>query len=140
MPKSCLVTALALSADGSEGHCPESKAWWEGLNGEHSVFITCCVFHLSHLGSPPWVGKIPWRRAWRPTSVFLSGKSPWTEEPGGLQPGGVGKSWTRLSNSAQHSTVFPKAPFLPFYYQSRNPYASRVLTMAMKANDVFNFI
>ena len=32
-----------------------------------------------------WVGKIPWRRAWQPTLVFLPGESPWTEEPGGLQ-------------------------------------------------------
>ena len=23
----------------------------------------------------PWVGKIPWRRAWQPTPVFLPGKS-----------------------------------------------------------------
>ena len=28
----------------------------------------------------PWVGKIPWRRAWQPTPVFLTGESPWTEE------------------------------------------------------------
>ena len=33
----------------------------------------------------PWVGKIPWRRAWQPTPVFLSRESPWTEEPSGLQ-------------------------------------------------------
>ena len=33
----------------------------------------------------PWVGKIPWRRAWQPTPVFLPGESPRTEEPGGLQ-------------------------------------------------------
>ena len=31
------------------------------------------------------IGKIPWRRAWQPTPVFLPGESPWTEEPGGLQ-------------------------------------------------------
>ena len=31
----------------------------------------------------PLVGKIPWRRAWQPTPVFLPGESPWTEEPGG---------------------------------------------------------
>ena len=31
------------------------------------------------------MGKIPWRRAWQPTPVFLPGESPWTEEPGGLQ-------------------------------------------------------
>ena len=23
----------------------------------------------------PWVGKVPWRRKWQPTSVLLSGKS-----------------------------------------------------------------
>ena len=28
----------------------------------------------------PWTEKIPWRRAWQPTSVFLSGESPWTDE------------------------------------------------------------
>ena len=33
----------------------------------------------------PLVGKIPWRRAWQPTLVFLSEEFPWTEEPGGLQ-------------------------------------------------------
>ena len=30
-------------------------------------------------------GKVPWRRAWQPTPVFLPGESPWTEEPGELQ-------------------------------------------------------
>ena len=33
----------------------------------------------------PWVGKSPWSRKWQRTPVFLSGESPWTEEPGGLQ-------------------------------------------------------
>ena len=37
-----------------------------------------CGFH-------PWLGKIPWRRAWQPILVFLPVKSPWTEEPGRLQ-------------------------------------------------------
>ena len=38
------------------------------------------------LGSiPRSVGKIPWRRAWQPTPVFLPGESPWTEGPVGLQ-------------------------------------------------------
>ena len=32
-----------------------------------------------------WSGKIPWRRKWQPTPVSLPGKTPWTEEPGGLQ-------------------------------------------------------
>ena len=29
-----------------------------------------------------WAGKIPWRRRWQPTPVFLPGKIPWMEEPG----------------------------------------------------------
>ena len=44
----------------------------------------------------PWVGKIPWRRAWQPTPLFLPGESPWTEGPGGLQSMGsqrVGHNW-----------------------------------------------
>ena len=35
------------------------------------------------------MGKIPWRRKWQPTLVFLPGKSQrrWTEEPGRLPLG-----------------------------------------------------
>ena len=39
---------------------------------------------LKRCSFDPWVGKIPWRRARQPTPVFFPGKSPWTEEPGGL--------------------------------------------------------
>ena len=43
------------------------------------------------LGSTPWFGKIPWRRTWQPTSVFLPEESPWTEEPDGYCPWGSQK-------------------------------------------------
>ena len=33
----------------------------------------------------PRVRKIPWRREWQPTPVFLPEESPWTEEPSRLQ-------------------------------------------------------
>ena len=42
-------------------------------------------------GLDPWIGRIPWRRAWQPTPVFLPGESPWTEELGGLQSMGLQK-------------------------------------------------
>ena len=38
--------------------------------------------------------EIPWSRKWQPTPVFLPGKIPWTEEPGGLQSIGS-QSWTQ---------------------------------------------
>ena len=51
-------------------------------------------------GFYPWVGKIPWRRAWQPTLEFLPGESPWTEEPGRLQSKGLHKvrhDWSDLA-------------------------------------------
>ena len=32
----------------------------------------------------PYVGKIPWRRAWKPTPIVFTEKIPWGEEPSGL--------------------------------------------------------
>ena len=40
-------------------------------------------------GFNPWFGKIFWRMEWQSTPVFLPGKIPWTEEPGGLQSMGL---------------------------------------------------
>ena len=36
----------------------------------------------------PWVGKIPWRRAWQPISVFLPGKFCWQRSLVGYSPWG----------------------------------------------------
>ena len=39
----------------------------------------------SHVGATGDVGSIPGSgRSWQPTSVFLPGEFPWTEEPGEL--------------------------------------------------------
>ena len=51
----------------------------------------------------PWVRKIPWRRAWLPTPVFLPGESPWTEEPGRLQS--MGSQRVRHNWVIKHSTA-----------------------------------
>ena len=34
----------------------------------------------------PWVGKIPWRRAWKPTPVFLPGESHEQRKLAGYSP------------------------------------------------------
>jgi len=41
------------------------------------------VKSLPEIQFDPWVRKIPWRRVWQATPVFLPGESPWTEDPGG---------------------------------------------------------
>ena len=51
-----------------------------------------------------WVQSLDWEdtleEGMQPTPVFLSGESPLTEEPGGLQSMGITKSQTRLSDKA----------------------------------------
>ena len=46
----------------------------------------------------PWVGKIPWRRKWQPTPVFLPGESYGQRSMAGYIVHGVAKSQTRLSD------------------------------------------
>ena len=56
----------------------------------------------------PWVGKITWRRAWKPTPVFLPWRIQWKEEPSVLQSMGshrIGHDWV---NWACMHTLPPK--------------------------------
>ena len=45
-------------------------------------------------GFHPWVRKVPWRRAWQPTSVFLPGKAHGWRSLAGYSPWGHKKSDT----------------------------------------------
>ena len=45
-------------------------------------------------GFDPWVGKIPWRRAWQPTPVFLPGESHGQRSLAGYSPQGCKESDT----------------------------------------------
>ena len=69
------------------------------LSGKES---TCQCRRHKRCGSDPWVGKIPWRRAWQPAPAFLPGESPWTDEPGKATVHRVTKSWTWLKWLSTH--------------------------------------
>ena len=59
----------------------------------------------------PWIRKMPWRRKRQPTPVFLPGKIPWTEEPGGLQSmasQGVGWNWATEHTHTQSHISYSK--------------------------------
>ena len=62
--------------------------WW--LSGKESACST---------RFRPWVGKIPWRRKWQPTPVFLPGESHGQRSLMGYSPWGH-KSWTCLRDWA----------------------------------------
>ena len=55
----------------------------------------------------PWVRKIPWRRAWQPTPVFLPGESQWKRSLEGYSPWGQ-KSQMWLKQLSTHP-VCPRA-------------------------------
>ena len=55
------------------------------------------------LGFDPWVGKIPWRRAWQPTLVFLPGESHGQRSLVGYSPWGLTESDT--TEGSKHNTV-----------------------------------
>ena len=55
----------------------------EGFPGGSEGKESAC--NVGDLGSIPGLRRSPWGRACHPTPVFLSGESPWIEEPGGLQ-------------------------------------------------------
>ena len=52
---------------------------------------------LNRCGFNPWVRKIPWRRKWQPTLVFLPEKFHGQRSLVNYSPWGS-QSWTRLSN------------------------------------------
>ena len=53
------------------------------------------IFHYKH---------ISWRRAWQPFPIFLPGKSPWTEEPGGLES--MGSQRVRHDWATRHINIY----------------------------------
>ena len=99
-----------------------SRAWG---NFKHQT----CICYTSHVGFPggsyrkepacnvggpgskiPWVGKIPWRRAWQPTPVFLSGEPHGQSSLAGHSPSGLKESDTteRLSRYSFRMFTFWK--------------------------------
>ena len=65
----------------------------------------------------PWVQKIPRGRKWQPTPILLPGKTPWTEEPGGLQSMGLYKEpdtteWLKNAMWAKETSFIKQASSL----------------------------
>ena len=68
----------------------------EGFQGGSSG--TESTYQCRRQGFDPWVGKIPWRRAWQPTPVFWPGNPQGQGGAWWAAVHGAAKSQTRLSN------------------------------------------
>ena len=66
---------LPLWQKDSEGDPALSRKYLIVLRWEKSYWQKVKSVSHKRCGSSPWVGKIPWRRAWQPTLVFLPEES-----------------------------------------------------------------
>ena len=57
-------------------------------------------------GFDPWVRKIPWRRKWQPTPVFLPGKSHGQRSLVGYSPWGCKRVRHELATRQQHTLIY----------------------------------
>ena len=72
-------------------------------NGNES---TCQCRRCKRCEFDPWVGKIPWRRAWQPTPVFLPGESHGQRSLAGYSPRGRKESDTTEATEHTRDTIY----------------------------------
>ena len=85
--------------------------WW--LGGKESA----CQFRTH--GFDPWVGKIPWRREWQQTPVFLPRKSQGQRRLAGYSPWGHKKSdMTQQLNDTKVLTSIFYWQYIAFTFRS----------------------
>ena len=70
-------------------------------------------------GFDPWVGKIPWRRKWQPTPVFLPAKSHGQRSLAGYRPWGH-KEWDTTERLHFHFSLSQLCPGFPMLMAGLN--------------------
>ena len=82
--------------------------YWGFPGGANGKEPACQCRRFKRLELDTWVGKIPWRRVWQPTPVYLPRESPRTEEPGrpqSLESQRVRHDWATKHSTAQSSFI-----------------------------------
>ena len=73
--------------------------------GDSGIAPACQRRRLNRHGLDPWVRKIPWRRAWQPTPVFLPGESHGQRSLAGYSTWGHRESDTTEATEHTHTHV-----------------------------------
>ena len=90
--------------------------WWDGKASQVALVVRIPPANAGNMrcGFDPWVWKIPWRRAWKPTPVFLLGESHGQRSLAGYSPWGRKESDTTEELST-HSMMELDAIILVFW-------------------------
>ena len=89
------------------------KVFTTGLPWWQTICLQCRRYRRR--GFDPWVGKIPWRRKWLPTAVFLPGEFHGQRSLEGYHPWGckrVGHKWSTNTFTTGPPGKSPKQMFL----------------------------
>ena len=90
-------------------------------------------------GFNPWVGNIPFRRAWKPTLVFLPGESQVTEKPGRVTKGQ--HDWSDLAQYEGKEEMFLLPfPHTPFCYVKKHTTLNNFIQTLWRKSDAIFFI
>ena len=73
--------------------CPLQYSWTSMVAQMVRIHL-----HCRRPGFDPWIGKIPWKREWLPTLVFLPGEIHGERDLVGYTVHGVAHSWRWLSD------------------------------------------
>ena len=99
---------------------------------------TCQCRRRKRLKFDPWLGKIPWRKAWQPIPVFLPGESHGQRSLVGYSPQGHKESDTTTETMHTHiwigcslrsSCVFVYLPFTSTWYLKTKESLNETVTM-----------
>ena len=103
-PKNTIVGGLSLF----QGIFPSQETNWGLLHCRWILYqlrywgSLSCIYSCRRQGFSPWLGKIPWRRVWQPTPVFLSGESHGQRSLAGYSPWGckrIRHNWNDLAHT-----------------------------------------
>ena len=122
----------------SPRHTIEKQEWWgeTGINGDFRGFPggasgkepSCHCRRYKRRGFDPCMGKIPWRRAWQPTPVFLPGESHGQRRLAGYSPQGHRESdTTEATEQAQAKSFYLPSPQFPHLQKDRQLSPSTML-------------
>ena len=89
----CAISSFQQALFGESDQMPRSPKTLTQLPPKDIEGFSWClsgkiVCQYRRCGFDPWVGKIPWRRKWQPTPVFLPGKSHGERSLAGYSPWG----------------------------------------------------
>ena len=120
-------------------HLTSLKVWPVFLGGTSGKEPTCQCRRHNRSWFDPWVGKVPWRKAWKSTPVFLPGESHGQRNLSVHRVHRVGQSQTWLQHLSmtccRHAHTSSPPSFQAFVRKKLCPHLLLVLTFCFKSRD-----